>query len=487
MADLKQGSASHQHEAAAVIQKHFRRYQAQKRYKQQQSATSTIQQHASRFLARRQAARDNEQEQRAARFQAVMSRHHERIQQLELEKRAIKQLGAGELEAWQARREAAATTIQAHWRGSRQRQQLKLSHPALATLRPVACSSPQPADEPSCSTRPISSKVPSNHPLLHSVTAAGVTGLHAEPSTASVAAWPAHRAGLEQQPSSASVCSGVGYSSRAAAMHGALRGEASSCLSAEASRLSAVGAAAQQPADAPRRTAALPAARRMVLERQVQLRTDAFKAAPNALAAARATQQESDQRLVHLLEQHTAAAAERLKAAQRRQKLLQDAEALHSQLQQLPQLSQLPDNVTGAHFALPGACGARAQRSRQAHALALAEAKVGSKWWLPLKALNQQLRDAAAAAEQDAGSTSGSASKAAAGALWGAAGSTGLLQQDWQQQELMWKDSWQRIREEEQQRPGLQELMQQDQALRPHVVIEQELSSESSWHAASMQ
>lgn len=27
-----------------------------------------------------QAARDNEQEQRAARFQAVMSRHHERIQ-----------------------------------------------------------------------------------------------------------------------------------------------------------------------------------------------------------------------------------------------------------------------------------------------------------------------------------------------------------------------------------------------------------------------
>ncbi|WIA35400.1 hypothetical protein OEZ86_003845 [Tetradesmus obliquus] len=359
-----------------------------------------------------------------------MSRHHERIQQLELEKRAIKQLGAGELEAWQARREAAATTIQAHWRGSRQRQQLKLSHPALATLRPVACSSPQPADEPSCSTRPISSKVPSNHPLLHSVTAAGVTGLHAEPSTASVAAWPAHRAGLEQQPSSASVCSGVGYSSRAAAMHGALRGEAGSCLSAEASRLSAVGAAAQQPADAPRRTAALPAARRMVLERQ---------------------------------------------------------EALHSQLQQLPQLSQLPDNVTGAHFALPGAGGARAQRSRQAHALALAEAKVGSKWWLPLKALNQQLRDAAAAAEQDAGSTSGSASKATAGALWGAAGSTGLLQQDWQQQELMWKDSWQRIREEEQQRPGLQELMQQDQALRPHAVIEQELSSESSWHAASMQ
>jgi hypothetical protein len=60
----------------------------------------------------------------------------------------------------------------------------------------------------------------------------------------------------------------------------------------------------------------------------VQLRTDAFKAAPNALAAARATQQESGQRLVRLLEQHTAAAADRLKAARRRQKLLQDAVSL---------------------------------------------------------------------------------------------------------------------------------------------------------------
>jgi hypothetical protein len=55
------------------------------------------------------------------------------MQQLELEKRAIKQLSAGELEAWQTRRMAAATTIQAHWRGSRQRQQLKLSYPALVS------------------------------------------------------------------------------------------------------------------------------------------------------------------------------------------------------------------------------------------------------------------------------------------------------------------------------------------------------------------
>jgi hypothetical protein len=140
-----------------------------------------------------------------------------------------------------------------------------------ATLRPVACSSPQPANEPNGSTI-TSSKQRVKDPQLRSVTAAGITGLHAEPSTASTAGY-AHRAGLDQQPSSASLCSAAGYSSRAAAAYGALRGEASSCLSAEASRLSAVGAAVLlgQPADAPKRSAALPAARRMVLERQVGL------------------------------------------------------------------------------------------------------------------------------------------------------------------------------------------------------------------------
>jgi hypothetical protein len=138
-----------------------------------------------------------------------------------------------------------------------------------ATLRPVACSSPQPADQP-CTTSNDSSRQRTHDPLLRSVTAAGITGLHAEPSTVSTAG-KGYRPGLDCQPSSASLCSAAGYNSRAAAAYGALRGEASSCLSAEASRLSAVGAAVLlgQPADAPKRSAALPAARRMLLERQV--------------------------------------------------------------------------------------------------------------------------------------------------------------------------------------------------------------------------
>lgn len=138
-------------------------------------------------------------------------------------------------------------------------------------------------------------------------------------------------------------------------------------------------------------------------------------------------------------------------------------EVLHSQLQQLPQLPQLPDNVTGAHFALPQADSVRAQKARQAHALALADARVGSKWWLPLKALNQLHKDAATA------------------------GDGGVLQQEWQQQEAAWKESWQRIRLEEEHRLSPAALKQQQAALQPTVVVEQEMASESSWHAAAEQ
>jgi hypothetical protein len=143
-----------------------------------------------------------------------------------------------------------------------------------ATLRPVACSSPQPADVPASTTNSSSGQqTRAQDPMLRSITAAGMAALQAEPSSASTAGH-AQRAGLDAQPSCASLCSAAGYSSRAAAAaFGGLRGEPSSCLSAEASRLSAVGAAVLlgQPADAPKRSTALPAARRMLLERQVGL------------------------------------------------------------------------------------------------------------------------------------------------------------------------------------------------------------------------
>lgn len=134
-------------------------------------------------------------------------------------------------------------------------------------------------------------------------------------------------------------------------------------------------------------------------------------------------------------------------------------EVLHNQLQQLPKLSQLPDSTDASQFVLPAAHGAMAEKARQAHALALAEAKVGSKWWLPLKGLNQKHKDAAA----HEGASE--------------------LQQEWQQQEAAWKASWARITLKEQQRDAA--LGGGKQQAARDVLIEQELCSESSWHAAS--
>lgn len=47
-------------------------------------------------------------------------------------------------------------------------------------------------------------------------------------------------------------------------------------------------------------------------------------------------------------------------------------EVLYKELQQLPQLAQLPENVAGEHFSLPHPNSTRAQRAKQAHALAVA-------------------------------------------------------------------------------------------------------------------
>lgn len=55
------------------------------------------------------------------------------VQSLEHEKRLIQGLPLEELDALQARRHAAATTIQAHWRGAQQRQQLRLTIPAMVS------------------------------------------------------------------------------------------------------------------------------------------------------------------------------------------------------------------------------------------------------------------------------------------------------------------------------------------------------------------
>jgi hypothetical protein len=55
------------------------------------------------------------------------------LQSLEHEKRLIQGMPLEELDALQAKRHAAATKIQACWRGAQQRQQLRLTIPALVS------------------------------------------------------------------------------------------------------------------------------------------------------------------------------------------------------------------------------------------------------------------------------------------------------------------------------------------------------------------
>jgi hypothetical protein len=74
------------------------------------------------------------------------------MQALEHEKRLIRGLPLTELDAREAQRSAAATTIQACWRGARERQQLRATLPAFVSyflqysgLRPLmrlACGCP---------------------------------------------------------------------------------------------------------------------------------------------------------------------------------------------------------------------------------------------------------------------------------------------------------------------------------------------------------
>jgi hypothetical protein len=88
----------------------------------------------------------------------------------------------------------------------------------------------------------------------------------------------------------------------------------------------------------------------------------------------------------------------------------------------------------------------RRARACQAHALALAEARVGSKWWLPLRRLNSQQRAAAAAAA--------ASSAAAAAATSGAACDEDAAGQAWEQEDHAWRRNWQRIVREEAARPS---------------------------------
>jgi hypothetical protein len=109
-------------------------------------------------------------------------------------------------------------------------------------------------------------------------------------------------------------------------------------------------------------------------------------------------------------------------------------EVLSAQLAALPALAAVPASARPVHFPAPQAEGGRAGAARQAHALALAEARVGSRWWLPLRARMG-----------DAGGACGAGGASAAAAA--------TVPQSWEDggdaDDVAWRAAWARILQEE--------------------------------------
>jgi hypothetical protein len=111
----------------------------------QDAAAATIQRATRCWLVQRRAARERATAAADARYAAVMRRHGQRMQQLELEKRRLADTAPEALAEADARRAAAAARIQAAWRGRACRrragggQQVSLPRAGAAGYRVQAC------------------------------------------------------------------------------------------------------------------------------------------------------------------------------------------------------------------------------------------------------------------------------------------------------------------------------------------------------------
>ena len=127
-------------------------------------------------------------------------------------------------------------------------------------------------------------------------------------------------------------------------------------------------------------------------------------------------------------------------------------EVLSSQLAALPPLAQVPKSTRPGHFPAPPQEGGRGAAARQAHALALAEARVGSRWWAPLRWQQEQAQDTYGGSGSGGGirvsHTTWGQVECRAGACqgWGDGGAPG--------EDTAWRCAWERILREEAARPS---------------------------------
>lgn len=379
-----------------MIQATFRGYAARKAYKAKKLAAAKIQATAKSWIHRRQLTKLRDAAAQEETYQRVMQRHQERIQQLERERRALAAVPPAELSHWEAGRHRAAARIQACWRGALERRRLAAAH---GTLGGVA-------------VRNASFAAP---PLGLEASATSVFLPLPEASRASAA----HLLLPQPEPSRAAVVA------EASQVHGGAVGMSTDSLTAAMARGGGGGSGGGY-----HRAVTITPQRMEELQRRIDRRLEADRAAAAATAEGHNRTADLDPRLTVLLEERRQRRPEALRQANERQKILQTTELLCTQLEHLPRPDQLPPSVTPQHFPLPPASSGRMARARHAHAMALADAKVGSsRWWQPLKALNRH--DAQLPEEH----------------------MEGYVRQDWDEKDQAWKKQWQRIVDLEKARP----------------------------------
>ncbi|MEW5310186.1 MAG: hypothetical protein WDW38_002006 [Sanguina aurantia] len=407
----------------------FRAYRQQKQFKRLKGAANTISTFAKGWFVRRKVAQERGRVAQDDRFAGVMDRHREHMQALEDERRLIQRTAAVDLDDLLVRRNRSAAVVQAHWRGWVQRKQHASSPERLgrqkAALQIQAAfkkhmHSRRATGDPN-SSQPFlplgqhhqhagtthSTPVGHRHPSSHHPTTAHHTAQHGGDQDASGFSSPASSPTASFQgfarrpPSSAAAASLTGDGRSLVHSSGAAMRDshASVLLGSPGAPVphGGVGGRAGGEMLLQRGPGVMSNKRYADLEKQVNGRIEAYK----ALSRTRHKEPRSlEDALAPLLHAHTSNAQARLHATAPRQQALKLSAVLFETLGHVAPLSQLPPGAAPSDYPRPAQGSSRALSAGGAHALMLAEARVGARWWGPLKAMNRAALQEARLAEE---------------------------------------------------------------------------------------
>ncbi|GFR44941.1 hypothetical protein Agub_g6029, partial [Astrephomene gubernaculifera] len=411
--------------AARRIQAAWRAYKGRKAFLRLRDAAGRIQAAAKGWYVRKQVQEQRGRQELDQRFNAVMERHREKIRVLELEKRALQALPGAEMAEREAVRVAAAVRVQAAWRGCLARRRMAQS-PERAR-REQAARRIQSAFKQALlarrSTAALSIAIPNSSSSVTAIAAAAALQQQQllRASGASV---------LLGSPQTSVVGGGRSRSPSPSPNH--LRGSSYADMpqqKQQQGREQDTGAGVL----AARNSSVIGPRRYKELKAQVEGKLSAYVALARHRGPGsrpRTDPRVTDARLAALLSAHAASSAGRTTEILERQRNLVAVDCLCVQLEQVRPLSELPPGAAPSDFPRPARGSERAERAAAAHALALAEARAGGRWWDHLKGLNTQAVQDALQAEDE---------------------------EQWDALDARWRRSWKQLEEQENQRPDVVE------------------------------